>query len=586
MKAAHHVLTALTASFVATVLLAQQPPDPSGPQQPTTAEQLFRDAWWAESGANDAGAALRGYLDAAAASGPAAVRARALLFAGRLQQRLGEPDAALASFRRVVTEFATETQAVAEARAHLRELTAVDLRQNYDEWYERRLFSEEVQLTILGKLEAIAGLAAVQPGNPKLAEERRQQLATLTAELLAFGKGAVPALRKAAAGANAALAARAISMLFALGEVPPLDALLASSEWWSDSDAVRTLCTSRAAPRPAATGQGAVFVDTDRDGIPDARQASPAGSWQARALAAALQGPEALAMAIVGDVIPDEQAVSSMSAAVMGAPQARATLLAALPRSDVPLLVRIAIEDALAQHELDPPPSPAEWLAVGEQPLRAELRAVAVRRAATQLGGQDGAALERLLQWVGEDGNGVSLGLYEQLLNGLSENRAPELAPWTPARLAQLLRIVGGADPGNAAASFWARLRRAASFRHVLALAVLDDPVALVGAFRRDGDDQAVADNLATHFAGDLDSEQDGQLMARRWHRQLADVLPPAWERFDDAAKLATLLVLRGVRHPLDHAAPPIRDFLDAKADGESAPVRAAIEQTLAAFVG
>jgi hypothetical protein len=118
----------------------------------------------------------------------------------------------------------------------------------------------------------------------------------------------------------------------------------------------------------------------------------------------------------------------------------------------------------------------------------------------------------------------------------------------------------------------------------VLALALLHDPVALAAAWRRDGGDQTVVDNLTAHFAGDLESEQDGQMMARRWHDQLAAALPDAWARFDEPAKLAALLVLRGVRHPADRAARPLRGFLEGKAKVESAAVAAAITAALAAL--
>jgi hypothetical protein len=562
---------------------------PTGSPLPA-AEQLFRDAWWAESGANDTEGALRGYLAAAAADGPAAVRARALVFAGRLQQRLGKADQALASFRRVVTDFATESQAVGEARTHLRELTAVDLRQNYDEWYERRLFSEEVQLVILGKLEAAASLLSDGSGSAEQQRARHEQANVLLAELLPFGKGAVPALRKAAVGAHGELAERAISLLFRLGEVPPLRALLERSEWLSDSDAVRRLCTTRTGERLPGGGADADgrarFVDTDRDGIPDQRVAPERLSPHERVVAAAMDGPQALAALVVADCGLQEHELSPLVAALLFDAQARATLLAALRRNDVPLGVRSAIEETLTRGDLDPMLTTAEWLAVGEEPLRAELRAYAARRVAATVTANDGEAFDRLLHWVVEqEPLGLTMDLREQLFGGLTEHRAPELAPWTPQRLALVLRTVGSGDPANAMPQFWSRLRRAASFRATMALAVLDDPVALVTAFRRDGDDAAAVESLAAHFAGDLDSQHDAQLMARRWHEAVAAALPAAWAKLDEKARLAALIVLQGVRHPADAKAPALRAFLEQQAKGESAAVRAAIEQTLAAFV-
>ena len=95
----------LTALSTAPWAIAQEVPPTPAPR-PSAAELQLRDAWWAESGANDLSAALRGYLAAVAAEGPATVRARALLWAGRLQQRLGQSEQALASFERFLAQDA------------------------------------------------------------------------------------------------------------------------------------------------------------------------------------------------------------------------------------------------------------------------------------------------------------------------------------------------------------------------------------------------------------------------------------------------------------------------------------------------
>lgn len=166
--------TTITRSLLLASLLAPAPAQQPAPGQKTTAaEQAFRDAWWAESGQGDLGAALAKYLAAAAAEGPAAVRARALLSAGAVQQRLGKAESAIATFRQLLKEHPAEADCAEQARVHLRELTAVDLTTGYDEWYERRLFSEEVQVQILDKIQALAkALGEPAAGKP---EERSLQ---------------------------------------------------------------------------------------------------------------------------------------------------------------------------------------------------------------------------------------------------------------------------------------------------------------------------------------------------------------------------------------------------------------------------
>ena len=230
---------------------------PAQAQSPSTtasaAEQAFRDGWWAESGQGDLAAALNRYLAAATADGPVAIRAKALLHAGAVQQRLGKAESAIATFRQLLKDHAGEADLVEQARVHLRELTAVDLRQNYDEWYERRLFSEEVQSQILGKLEQLAGeLVPPTSQSAKEQAERQNRIVRLRQEVLAFGKGAVPPLRKAAVGRGTRLAEDAVELLFALGELPPTEALWRCSDWTLEASSWQTLLRRRneAGPLP------------------------------------------------------------------------------------------------------------------------------------------------------------------------------------------------------------------------------------------------------------------------------------------------------------------------------------------------
>ena len=565
MKNAHRFLSIL---FATVPLLAQETAGPSGPKaRVAAAEQMFRDAWWAESGANDVEAALRGYLAAVAADGPAPVKARALLFAGRLQQRQGQAAAALASFRRVLTEFATETATVNEARGHLRELTAVDLRQNYDEWYERRLFSEEVQLTVLGKIEALAGCLGMNSSGEQEPKEMRQQTMKLMAELRAFGKGAVPALRKAAVGSHQVLANVAIDLLVECGEVPPLAALLQHEDWACDGEVVRQLLLAKSKeqlPEP----------------LPD--------RLHAHGLAAAMRGPIAVAEFVLQrGARVDGEAILPWATAVLHNPEARQRLLAGLHEPTTSLHVRHVIETAFTQEEAPREVSAVEWMALGKDSVRAETRTVAVARATAQLGAEGAEVLDQLLGWLLDreaHPSGHDATLVNAFAEGLRRNRQPEMLPWSPARL----RAVFVALPAHPEAQIddaVMQLTRRETTRTMLVHTLFADPMAFAAAFRLTGDDNAAADNLGRNFLGAAGAEADVQMHGRRWNAVVAEAFTAAWPKYDEAARLAALLVLRGV---VCHAAEkrPIAKALTDLRVAATVPVQAAIDALLAVVGG
>jgi hypothetical protein len=554
----------LSVLFATAPLFAQ---DGAGAPPPTSrvaaAEQLFRDAWWAESGTNDTDAALRGYLAAVAAEGPAAVRARALLFAGRLQQKQGKADAALTTFRRVLTEFATENAIVNEARGHLRELTAIDLRQNYDEWYERRLFSEEVQLTVLGKIEALAALEGANQAEEPERTERRNRIVRLLAELRAFGKGAVPGLRKASMGGLQQLASTAIDLLFDLGEVPPVAALLANDDWLYDSGKLRLLVTAR-----------------QRERLPEA----PSDRLTARVLAAAWQGPHGLTTFVLehGGRMNSEL-TQSWVAAVLPHAESRQRMLEALQGSMTAVGVRRAIEAAFTQWDDGNPWPAAQWLQLGTDPVCAETRTFAVTRVASVLGPDDAPILDSLLQWLvdrdaqpsGHDGT-----LVNAFATGLRDNPQPELLPWSTTRLLAVL-VALPAHPDAQIDAVVTHLTRRDVTRTLLAKTLFAEPLAIATAFRQAGDDDAAADSLARSFVGASGTDADVQMHGRRWNVVLAESLASRWTTLDDPARLAALLLLRGA---LCHQAEkkPIAKVLAELRGGASAPVQTAIDALLA----
>lgn len=558
----------LTALSITPWAIAQEVP-PTPTPRPSAAELQLRDAWWAESGANDLSAALRGYLAAVAAEGPATVRARALLWAGRLQQRLGQSEQALASFRRLLVEFAAETELVGEARTHLRELTAVDLRQTYDEWYERRLFSEEVQLVILGKLEALAANLASEGRSEADRNARGEERRALVAGVMSFGRGAVPALRKAAVGKQEAMADLAIDLLFRLGEVPPWEALRASTPWCSDPDALRLLL--------APPGAGAAQAD------------EPRSPWHVRCLLACRRGPVAAAEFLLSCTSRASEELQPLAAVLLEHEQPRRTLLAALSRTDVALRVRQAIERVLCEGESWADGlTTAEWLAAGEQPLLQDLCLVSLQRAARGVRADEPELLDRMLARLAAAAAGgpptseagqAAARLATAFLLGLDEHPAVELLPWTPERL-QTLLLAAACSVDASLRQVLQSLRRQPELRRRLAERLFAAAVALGTAYQLSAEDATTLDALRRQFEVELETEGDTVAFARQWHAAVLDAATAAWPTLDERARLASLLLLPAVCSSV-HDTAVMRPFLEARANDPSELVRVAITRAL-----
>lgn len=523
---------------------------------PSAAEQQFREAWWAESGRNDLDAALRGYLAAVIADGPPAVRAKAMLAAGRIQQKQGRTEPALASFRRVLSEFAGETEIVAAARTHLRELTAVDLRQGYDEWYERRLFSEEVQLVILGKLEAMSSHLSRQFADDRLRQESQVQRSQLRGEILAFGKGAVPALRKAAGGRHQELADMAIEMLFELGEMPPVEALVRNEDWVMDVRAWQQLLR-----KP-------VVVPT----------ASAAG-WHVPFLAATPRGPSALVDVLLQAPPQHAEAMSSLVAALLATEGARARLLAMLGDQEIALVLRDAIAQALQNEEMIGLSS-AEWLLAARDPLRWQLQVHAVNQATLRLAADQPRQLDELLALVAAaPGDGVNDGTpADGLLAGLEGNVIAERLPWTPERLQAVFAIAGPCS--QTLPAFTLALRRNDRTRTMLAAALLDDPSKVAAAWRREQTNEQPVARLRETFP-DYEASLGGALAFRRlWHHALAEALTTRWPGYDERQRLDALALLDGMTNPTGDRR-ELQDFLRQQVGSASDGVKAAMAPLL-----
>lgn len=86
--------------------------------------------------------------------------------------------------------------------------------------------------------------------------------------------------------------------------------------------------------------------------------------------------------------------------------------------------------------------------------------------------------------------------------------------------------------------------------------------------------------DLGQSFGGEADSADEQLLHARRWHAALDDAFGACWPKYDDAARLAAVLVLRAAANPFaDRRA--LLAFLTARRTDASAPVQQAIDAAL-----
>ncbi len=200
----------------------------------TPAAQLFREAWWQETGAGALDKALAGYEKALVAKGSKAVRARALYRMGVVLQRMGRVQEGVKALERLSREFGDQKELLAKAQARLEEWTAEDLRTSFSEWYKRYQYSPAFQSKIVDLVL-------------KLAHQKEQNAAEN--ELLTIGEPAVPALRAHATSANPALREHVVLLLTQLEALPPADALLRTRRWADDWRSYRMFMQLDAAQR-------------------------------------------------------------------------------------------------------------------------------------------------------------------------------------------------------------------------------------------------------------------------------------------------------------------------------------------------
>lgn len=546
---------------LAAALAAAAAQEPAAGANVTPAEQAFREGWWAESGQGDLGAALTKYLASVAAEGPANVRGKALLHVGALQQRLGKAESAIATFRQLLKEHPAEADLVERARVHLRELTAVDLTTGYDEWYERRLFSEDVQLLILKRIEALGdalaqSATASQPGDRDTAQRTGR---TIREELLAYGRGVIPALRKTCGSGSEQLANEAIEMLFTLGEVPPPAALKRWANWRYDSSHWLLLLRQRQQVPP-----------------------SPGASPAERLVDAALRGPVELTEVLLAmrTLDPSDEVGGPAGVAAMIADAAcRQRLQAAMTQREAPIALRRALQRALVEGEYPPEFTAAEWLVLGADPLVFDLRVLALRMAGRHLGSNDGALLDQMFERVAMASDSTRGHFLNSLGAGLRQNPAALLVPWTKERLQRLV-LLGCRTSDGEAPILLSTLRGDDSLRVMLAAAIFADPLPVHGVLFPAVNQPAAERSLTDLLQWQDVEEAQAELLSGRWHRDLAGVLSAGWSDWTPAQRGAALAILQQAAHGTGDSR-ALTEFLRGVRGAAPAEQQAAIDATV-----
>jgi len=243
----------------------------------SAAARLFRDAWWAETGAGALDKALVGYRKAAAAQGSDEIHARARYREALVLQRMGRTEDAVHALERLTKAYPGNEALLAKAKQRLDAWQPEDLRANFSDWYRRYRYGAAFQGKIVDLILKLGSL----DGNVSGAASQ---------ELLTIGEPALPALRENVTSPNARLRSAAVGLLIDMGVLPTPAALMGAVGWERMRGFWKLLL---AAPEETKTAY---------------REALGASSGDTRAawILAALQPPDALPDA-VADVVVKER---------------------------------------------------------------------------------------------------------------------------------------------------------------------------------------------------------------------------------------------------------------------------------------
>lgn len=208
----------LMVALLATPAFAEEP---NG--EDSAAARLFREGWWLETGAGALDRAKAKYEASVAAAGSDAIRGRALYRLGIVLQRMGHSEQAIKALERLQREFTKESKLVTQAKQRLEEWVGQDLRGSFEEWFKRYQYSPAFQAKVVD-LVLTLGSADYQAANGA------------EAELLTIGEPAIEALRAHAISSKGNLPRRATEILWKLGVIPPAEALIKSTSYWTQNE--------------------------------------------------------------------------------------------------------------------------------------------------------------------------------------------------------------------------------------------------------------------------------------------------------------------------------------------------------------
>ena len=504
----------------------------------TAAEKQFHAAFWQETGRGELNIALRGYLAAAAAKGPETTRAQALLRAAMLQHRLQKSTDAEKTLQQLFRRFPSQKAVIADGERRLDEWRRIDLRRNYSDWYKEHLFRPEIQAKILEHLQALSRIQAPKRRTRKELDQFKNDLAAIEREILVYGQGAVPALMEMAktgvSSGNSDLTERANRLIFLIGRLPPVAALLENSQWLEEERAWRTVFHINAQERQlilAGVGQRLGYVP--------------------QLLAASAAGPANLIEILGGEIGGTFAKRKSRGlSAVLKAlhktadPKLTRQLMQLSEDAEVPVLVREAIERAIAAYGI-PDASAAEWVDWSKDRLLWDSHTKALRNAAQRIRKSDGKILDRLFSTLESTPKDLRESVTEAVLYGLRENSRPLQIPWTEDRLYRFLQSYNS-DSSSLSESIGFQWRTDAG-RTMIAAAILRHPSKIEALLLTD------ASTVSSIFRDHRGDERDG-LLERQWSREVARQIQQRWGEWPFADRVIAIRLIC-TTHLLDRCA-------------------------------
>jgi len=473
----------------------------------TEAEKQYRDAWWRESSESDLPKALAAYRRAAAADGPAEVRAKALLKVAECLKRLDKAQEAMQVLDRLRKQHPTQRQVLAKADRLSKEWTAIDLRGSYSEWYRRYLFSPAFQQRVVDRV-------LVMSSDNDAAEW-----------LLSLGEAAIPALREALKSKHAELVGDARDLLVLLGDLPPAKLMLDNQDWTRDSDVWSAILSASAESRAHVA------------------QEITSPEPVARLLKAAATSPAALIKAMAGDAgariaTNDEKAAGAIIEALFytrdTAVHQGIADLGVHPKSPVSLRP-IAAEHLLEFGWIGGTAN--DWLEWARDCDKFDDRQAAFHRVGRTLRPGDEEVIDSVfddLLEIGKIRRDLQFSLAGAFADGLQNNGMSQQLSWSPERLLTYFRVCLNPEEDDSTSKFIGALRSDRSRGTNVAQALLLEPE----KFEFTEDDGF--GQLWNVFSFNVDDPDEAMAQAR-WNRWIMRGIQRGWSTWTEERRLAVV---------------------------------------------